>query len=192
MGIIGLGRIGTATALRAKAFGLNVVCYDPYVSRGTEIAVGIQRVESLRALLEMSDVISLHCPLTNETRNMINAETLGQMKKKAILINTARGAIVDVPALLDALRNDVIAGAALDVLPVEPPTKVDPISVAYAGRSDVLTGERLLLSPHAAWSSPESVADARRLAVETAMLCLNEGRTRNLVNNPKLAQVAAE
>ncbi|ASM74850.1 MULTISPECIES: C-terminal binding protein [Roseobacteraceae] len=191
-GVVGLGRIGTATALRAKAFGLNVVCYDPYVSRGTEIAVGVQRVESLRALLEVSDVVSLHCPLTDETRNMINAETLGLMKSNAILINTARGAIVDVPALLDALRGDVIAGAALDVLPVEPPAKDDPVSVAYAGRDDVLTGERLLLSPHAAWSSPESVADARRLAVETAMLCLNEGRIRNLVNTPKRAPLAAE
>ena len=185
LGLVGLGRIGTATALRAKAFGLHVVGYDPHVSRGTEIALGVQRVESLQALLEVSDIVSLHCPLTEETRGMINAETLRQMKPGAIVINTARGAIVDVPALLEALRDKVIAGAALDVLPVEPPAPDDPISRAYADRSDPLTGERLLLTPHAAWSSPESVADARRLSVETAMLRLREGRIRNLVNRPE-------
>ncbi|PJE28907.1 D-3-phosphoglycerate dehydrogenase/C-terminal binding protein [Pseudooceanicola antarcticus] len=190
-GIVGLGRIGTATALRAKAFGLNVVCYDPHVSRGTEIAVGVQRVESLEALLKVSDVVSLHCPLTEETRGMINARTLRQMKPGAVVINTARGAIVDVPALLEALRDNVIAGAGLDVLPVEPPSPDDPISLAYAGCSDPLTGERLLLSPHAAWSSPESVADARRLAVETAMLRLRDGTIRNLVNSPEKVLVPA-
>lgn len=192
LGIVGLGRIGTATALRAKAFGLDVVCYDPHVSRGVEIAVGVRRVESLHALLQASDVVSLHCPLTAGTRGMINAHTLALMKPGAILINTARGAIVDVPALLTALRDGVIAGAGLDVLPTEPPAPNDAISMAYADRADPLTGERLLLSPHAAWSSPESVADARRLAVETAMLCLNDGTIRNLVNTPKPAAVAAE
>ncbi|KZY35685.1 dehydrogenase [Roseovarius sp. HI0049] len=190
-GVIGLGRIGTATALRAKAFGLDVVCYDPQVSRGAEIAVGVRRVESLRALLEASDVVSLHCPLTDGTRGMINAETLKLMKPGAILINTARGAIVDVPALLAALRDGVIAGAGLDVLPTEPPAPEDAISLAYANRADPMTGERLLLSPHAAWSSPESVADARRLAVETAVMCVADGQIRNLVNNPAPAAMTA-
>ncbi|MBR9764420.1 MAG: C-terminal binding protein [Rhodobacteraceae bacterium] len=191
LGIVGMGRIGTATALRAKAFGLNVVGYDPHVSRGTEIAIGIARVESLEELLAQSDIVSLHCPLTDETRGMINATTLRQMKPGAIVINTARGAIVDIPDLLEALRGEVIAGAGLDVLPVEPPAPDDPISLAYAGQADPLTGERLLLSPHAAWSSPESVADARRLAVETAMLRLREGRIRNLVNQPRERMVPA-
>ena len=115
-GVVGLGRIGVATALRAKAFGMNVVAYDPYVSRGSEIAVGVDRVESLKSLLARSDVVSLHCPLTDETREMINAATLEQMKRDAILINTARGAIVDIRALIDALRNGDIAGAGIDVL----------------------------------------------------------------------------
>ncbi|MGR3494866.1 C-terminal binding protein [Citreimonas sp.] len=191
-GVVGLGRIGTATALRAKAFGLDVVCYDPHVSRGTEIAVGVRRVESLAALLRDSDVVSLHCPLTPETRGMIDAETLALMKPGAILINTARGAIVDVPALLAALRDGVIAGAGLDVLPTEPPAPGDAIARAYANGADPLVGERLLMTPHAAWSSPESVADARRLAVETAMLCLSHGTIRNLVNTPRRAVAAAE
>jgi len=183
-GVVGLGRIGTATALRARAFGMDVIAYDPYVSRGTEIAVGVERTETLGALLAASDVVSLHTPLTEETRGMINAATLRQMKHDAILINTARGAVVDVPALIDALRDRVIAGAGLDVLPVEPPAADDAIALAYRGRHDPLVGDRLLLTPHAAWSSPESVSDARRLAVETAMLYLREGKLRNLVNAP--------
>jgi len=183
-GIVGLGRIGIATAIRAKAFGMNVVAFDPYVSRGSEIAVGVDRVESLQELLVASDVVSLHCPLTDETRDLINAATLRQMKRDAILINTARGAIVEIPALLDALRTGDIAGAGIDVLPVEPPRDDDAISVAYRNRRDPMVGERLILTPHAAWSSPESVNDARRLAVETAMLYLREGKLRNLVNVP--------
>jgi len=183
-GIVGLGRIGTATALRAKAFGMSVVAYDPLVSRGTEIAVGVDRRESLEEVLAVSDVVSLHCPLTRDTRRMINATTLKMMRPNAILINTARGAIVDTDALVEALRNDVIAGAGIDVLPVEPPDPDDMLAKAYHGRADPLVGDRLLITPHAAWSSPESVSDARRLAVETAMLYLREGRLRNLVNTP--------
>jgi D-3-phosphoglycerate dehydrogenase len=184
-GIVGLGRIGTATALRAKAFGMRVVAYDPLVSRGTEIALGVERVESLAELLAASDVVSLHCPLTPETRGMINRETLRHMRRSAILINTARGAIVDTDAVLDALRDGSLAGAGLDVLPAEPPGADDALSLAYAGRLDGLAGDRLILTPHAAWSSPESVADARRLAVETALIYLREGKLRNLVNAPR-------
>jgi phosphoglycerate dehydrogenase-like enzyme len=182
-GVIGLGRIGTATALRAKAFGMSVIGYDPYVSRGTEIALGVDRTDRLEALLSASDVVSIHCPLTDETRNMINAETLAAMSHHAILINTARGAIVDIPALVQAVRNGTIAGAGIDVLPVEPPAENDVIAKAYRAAGDPILGNRLIVTPHAAWSSPESVADARRLAVETAMLYLREGRLRNLVND---------
>ena len=163
---------------------MTVVAYDPYVSRGSEIALGVDRVESLKGLLAMSDVVSLHCPLTDETREMINATTIQQMKRDAILINTARGAIVEIPALLDALRNGEIAGAGIDVLPIEPPSRHDALAVAYRNRADPIVGERLIVTPHAAWSSPESVSDARRLAVETAMLYLREGKLRNLVNAP--------
>lgn len=183
-GIVGLGRIGTATALRAKAFGMSVAMYDPLVSRGTEIAVGVERMESLEELLAAADVVSLHCPLTDQTRDMIDAARLALMKPDAILINTARGAIVDIPALIDALRRGVIAGAGIDVLPVEPPPAGDVLAEVYRARADPMVGERLLVTPHAAWSSPESVSDARRLAVETAMLFLRQGRLRNLVNAP--------
>jgi phosphoglycerate dehydrogenase-like enzyme len=82
------------------------------------------------------------------------------------------------------LRSGLVAGAGLDVLPVEPPRQDDAITLVYSGRADPMVGDRLILTPHAAWSSPESVADARRLAVETAMLYLRDGKLRNLVNNP--------
>jgi phosphoglycerate dehydrogenase-like enzyme len=184
-GVVGLGRIGIATALRAKAFGMSIVAYDPLVSRGTEIAVGVRRVESLDELLAVSDVVSLHCPLNKETRGMINEDSFKKMKRDAILINTARGGLVDVPALIAALRGEKIAGAGIDVLPVEPPPANDPLALLYRNRSESLVGDRLIVTPHAAWSSPESVSDARRLSVETAMLYLRDGKLRNLVNQPK-------
>ena len=103
-GVVGFGRIGTATALRAKAFGFRVVGFDPYVSAGTEIALGIERVGALEALLDAADIVSLHCPLTAETKGMIGAEAFRRMKPNAILINTARGEIVDVSAMIAAIR----------------------------------------------------------------------------------------
>ena len=149
-GVVGFGRIGTATALRAKAFGFSVVGFDPYVSAGTEIAIGIERVSALDALLDVADVVSLHCPLTSETKGMINAEALRRMKSNAILINTARGAIVDVAALIAAIRHGEIAGAGIDVLPAEPPHPNDEIAVAYRNLKAAGIADRLILTPHAA------------------------------------------
>ena len=182
LGIVGLGRIGTATALRAKAFGMRVVAYDPYVPRGQEIALGVERVDRLEALLRRSDVVSLHTPLTEETRHMIDATALSAMPPHAILVNTARGAVVDIDALHDALKRGSVAGAALDVLPVEPPPDPLPKLVrAYADRAEWLAG-RLVLTPHAAWGSPESAEDVRRLSVETLIAHLRDGELRNCVN----------
>ncbi len=182
LGIVGLGRIGTATALRAKAFGMRVVAYDPYVSRGQEIAVGVDRVERLGDLLGQSDVVSLHTPLTEETRHMIDAAALAAMQPHAILVNTARGAVVDIDALHDALKAGTIAGAALDVLPAEPPPEaLPPLVRAYSDRAEWLAG-RLVLTPHAAWGSPESAEDVRRKSVETVVAHLRDGELRNCVN----------
>ncbi|PKU23404.1 C-terminal binding protein [Telmatospirillum siberiense] len=185
LGLVGLGRIGTATALRAKAFGLHVVVYDPYVSRGTEIAVGVQRVESLEALLGLSDIVSLHCPLTPETTGLMNAAAFAAMKPGALFLNTARGPVVDLDALHQALRSGQVAGAALDVLPTEPPSPDEPLIRDYLAQADWLKG-RLLLTPHGAWNSPESRFDARRLSIETVMTYLTEGKLRNLVNGDLL------
>ena len=185
IGLVGIGRIGTATALRAKAFGLNVVVYDPYVSRGTEIALGVRRVESLDALLRDSDIVSLHCPLTPETEGLINAAAFDAMKPGVLFINTTRGPVVDHDALCEALRNGKVAGAALDVLPNEPPSPDEPLIREFLKQDDWLKG-RLLLTPHGAWNSPESRYDARRLSTETVMGYLTEGKLRNLVNGDLL------
>ena len=102
-GIVGCGRIGTATALRAKALGLDVVFYDPYLRQGMDKALGIRRVYQLEDLLEQSHFVSLHCYLDASTRHLINARTIARMRPGAMLINTARGPVVDENALLDAL-----------------------------------------------------------------------------------------
>jgi D-3-phosphoglycerate dehydrogenase len=185
-GIVGLGRIGIATALRAKAFGMRVVAHDPYAPAGMEIAAGVERVNTLGDLLAASDVVSLHCPLTAETHNLINAEALSKMRRDAVLINTARGAIVDIPALIAALEAGTIGGAAIDVLPVEPPPPDDVFVKSYRRLREGKLRDRFIVTPHAAWSSPESRADARRLAVETTMLYLRDGYLRNLVNGAYL------
>ncbi|MTJ83240.1 MAG: C-terminal binding protein [Telmatospirillum sp.] len=185
LGLVGLGRIGTATALRAKAFGFRIVAYDPHVSRGTEIAVGVERVETLEDLLRQSDIVSLHCPLTPETTHMIDAAAFAAMKPGVLLLNTARGPVVDLAALYQAMRDGKVAGAALDVLPVEPPPVDEPLIRDFLAQEDWLTG-RLLLTPHGAWNSPESRHDARRLSIETVMGYLTAGRIRNLVNGDLL------
>jgi len=184
-GIVGLGRIGTATALRAKGFGFDILAYDPYLPAGQEIALGVRRVDSLGDLLASSDVVSIHCPLTPETRGMIGAEALQRMQSHAILVNTARGAIVDIGALHGALKATSIAAAALDVLPQEPPAADHPLIADYRAGADWLR-HRLILTPHAAWYSPESRQDARRLSAETLVRYLRDGHLRNCVNGEYL------
>ncbi len=119
-GVVGIGRIGTAAALRAKAFGMDVVFYDPYVSNGVDLSLGVRRVHSLEELMRQCDVVSVHVPLSDQTRKLINATALAAAKPGLILINTARGEVVDVDALYDAMRRGTVRAAGLDVLPVEP------------------------------------------------------------------------
>ncbi|MBM3536015.1 MAG: C-terminal binding protein [Alphaproteobacteria bacterium] len=180
-GIVGLGRIGTATALRAKAFGYEVLAYDPYLSNGQEIAVGVLRLSSLNELLSASDVVSLHAPLTPETRGMIGRAQLRRMKRGSILINTSRGPVIDTDALAEALQNEWIDAAGIDVLPEEPPTSGGRLVEAYC-KNLPWTRNRLILTPHSAWSSAASQADARTKAVETCLDYLGHDRLRNCVN----------
>ena len=179
-GVGGLGRIGTAAALRAKALGMDVVFYDPYRAGGTELSLGIRRVDFLETLLRQADIVSLHAPLTDETRGMIDHGALAQMKPSAILVNTARGPMVDTAALLEALRSGRIAAAALDVLPSEPPAD-DPLVAAWqAGEAELRA--RLVLSPHAAVYSPDPYFDLRRKSAETVLAYFRDGILRNRVN----------
>lgn len=189
-GVVGLGRIGTATALRAKALGMRVVFYDPYRPTGTELSVGLERVPSLDALLAQSDVVSLHTPLTAETRQMISTAALAAMKPTAILVNTARGGVVDLAALTPALVEGRIAGAALDVLEIEPLPADHPLMRAWRAPGSPLR-HRLVVTPHAAFYSPSSLVDLRRKSAETAAFYLREGWSRDCVNRDLIDPQAA-
>ena len=135
--VLGLGRIGLATARRAAAFDMKVIFHDPYLSNGTELAVGYERVRSLEEFMARADILSVHTPLTEETRGLVGARTLAHAKPELIVINTARGPIVDLDALADALREGRIAGAGLDVLPQEPADVEPPADRRVAGRRAV-------------------------------------------------------
>ena len=185
LGLVGLGPIGRAVAGRARGLGLEVVVYDPYLPAGEEHPVGGRRVDDFRAFLQEVDIVSIHAPLTAETRGMFDATAFRAMRPGALLVNAARGAIVDTDALADALEAGVIAGAALDVLPEEPPCAGGKLIAAFQADAPWLRG-RLVLTPHSAWRSPASYAECRRKAVETALAYLVEGRLRNCVNRDLL------
>lgn len=180
-GVVGLGRIGTAAARRAAGLDMQVSFYDPHVPDGTDLGQGFQREPTLEALLASVDVVSLHCPLSAETEGMIDADALAAMKPGALLINTARGGLIDIPALETALREGGIDGAGIDVLPDEPPDPQSPLLQAFKRREPWIDG-RLLLTPHAAWYSPDGHADMRRKAASTVADFLENGVLRNVVN----------
>jgi lactate dehydrogenase-like 2-hydroxyacid dehydrogenase len=180
-GVIGLGRIGTASALRARAFGMQVAFLDPFLPNGAELAFGFTRARTLTELLGISDVVTLHAPLTAETRAMIDASAVAAMKPGAYLINTARGPICDTAALLEGLKSGRLAGVGLDVLPNEPATLADPLVAAWQANEPWIRG-RVLLSPHAAFYSPDALGDLRRKAIETAYYYLRDGTLANCVN----------
>ncbi len=184
-GLVGRGRIGTATGLRAKALGMNVIFYDPYLPDGSDQAVGFGRRESLEDLLREADVVSCHTPLTEETRGMINGQALSCMKPHAILINTSRGEVVDVLAVTEALKADRIAAAGLDVLPIEPPEPDHPLFAALKAREPWTDG-RVVVTPHAAWYSPDGARDCREKAALTVINYLMGGPLRNCVNEAYL------
>ncbi len=144
MGVVGLGRIGTRVAAQAKALGFDVVGHDPYAAPG-----GDARLTSLADVLRRSHLVTLHAPLTAETRHLIRAETIGLMRPGALLVNTCRGGLVDEPAVAAALRAGRLGGAALDVFETEPLPAASPLRSL----------PNVLLSPHAAWYSPASLAE---------------------------------
>jgi len=170
LGIIGYGNIGRAVAQMARGFGMEILIA---ARPGSTAPMPKERI-SLNELLQQADIVTLHCPLTAETKNLINARSLALMKPTAFLINTARGALIDELALVAALQKKTIAAAALDVISQEPPRSDHPIIQAAAEL------ENLLVTPHTAWSAREA---RQRLLVEVkenigAYLC---GKPRNLV-----------
>jgi D-3-phosphoglycerate dehydrogenase len=159
LGVVGTGRIGSIVCRRMKGFGFNVIACDPYLSDEQRAAIGVDFVD-MELLLRDSDFVSIHTPLNDETRDIINAETLSLMKPTAHLINTARGPLVDVNALVDALHNRKIAGAAIDVYGLEPP----PPSFPLLGMDNVI------LTPHMAWASEEAGQGIRERILEDILL----------------------
>lgn len=166
-GIVGLGRIGTAVALRAKALGFHVSFYDPKLPNGTELALGIARAPTLEALLAKADVLSIHVPQTRHTLGLIGAAQFAALPAGAVVVNTARGGTMDFDALMAAMKTGHVAAAGLDVMPVEPPVEpVHPLLHDYRTRAPWLLG-RLIVTPHSAYWTPDADWDIRIKSAET-------------------------
>lgn len=176
LGIVGLGRVGTAVALRAKAFGFNVIFYDPYLPDGIEKSLGLARVYTLQDLLFQSDCVSLHCTLNEHNHHIFNDFTIKQMRPGAFLVNTARGGLLDESALASALKEGRIRAAALDVHENEPYN-------ALAG--PLKDAPNLICTPHAAWYSDASSTELREMAaheIRRALVGRIPDSLRNCVN----------
>ena len=189
-GVVGLGRIGTAAMRRAQAFDMDCVFFDPYQPSGIELALGVRRAETLDELMGQADVVSVHTPLNDETRGLVGKDAFTAAKtaqaqrpgsKGIIVVNTARGPIVDLDALHEAMRDDTVLAAGLDVLPDEPANLNAPLIAAWH-RNEEWLKHRLVLTPHSAFFTPESVRDIRAFSARTAVRYLRDGRLTNCVN----------
>jgi D-3-phosphoglycerate dehydrogenase/C-terminal binding protein len=179
--IVGLGRIGTAVALRAKVLGMDVAFYDPYKPSGYDKSLGIRRLEDFGELLAQSFVLSLHCPLTDETFHLLNAQTIAKMPVGAYLVNTARGAVVDTTALPAAIASGHLAGAGIDVLEHEPPAADHPLLAAWRDPQHAAQ-HRLIVNPHSAFYCEEGLMDMRTKGSEACRRALSGRPIPNVVN----------
>lgn len=170
-GLFGLGRIGTATALRAKALGFRTIFYDPYVPSGMHKAVGLKRVSSLDELMHESDTVSVHSPLTPETRGIIGEREIALMKRGSFLVNTARGDIVQKAPVFAALRSGHLAGAGLDVVENEPLRTAEEAATP-----------NLIVTCHAAFCSPEGMVEMRSTSAKIARAAVLGEKVWNRVN----------
>lgn len=168
MGIVGLGRIGRATAELALALGMKVLAHDPLAPAAPPPQVELTALDDL---FRRSDVVSLHCPLTDQNRGMVDAARLALMKPSAFLINTSRGPLIDEPALAEALNAGRLAGAGLDVLAVEPPRSDNPL----------LRAKNCYITPHVAWATRSARARLMQTAVDNVRAFL-AGKVQNRVN----------
>ncbi|MBU4535676.1 MAG: phosphoglycerate dehydrogenase [Euryarchaeota archaeon] len=172
LGIVGMGRIGSQVVIRAKAFNMEIMVYDPYISKEAGAEMGVSVVD-LETLLKESDVITIHVPLTPETRHLISTKEMEIMKNTAFIINCARGGIVDEDALYYALKNDIIGGAALDVFESEPPEK-----------SPLLELDNLLATPHIGASTAEAQRDAALIVANEIITVFKGDSPHNVLNMP--------
>ena len=180
-GVIGLGRIGLAAARRAAAFDMKVIFYDPHLLSGVDLSTGYERVHSLAELMARSDVASVHTPLSDETRKLLGAEAFAAAQPGLVLVNTARGPIVDLDALEAAIRQGTVAGAGLDVLPSEPGDLEHRLIRGWRN-GEAWIANRLIVTPHAAFYSPASMVDLRLKSIEVVHAYLAEDRLTNCVN----------
>lgn len=155
LGLVGFGNVGQSVAARAQAFGMRVVCFDPWVASSLLQSQGVAGLPLIE-LLGVADFVSLHCALTNDTRNMINDDTIAAMKRGALLINTARGELIDDDALLRGLNSGHVHGAALDVFRQEPPDSTDPL----------LHHAKIIVTPHLGASTEEAQLRVSTLLAE--------------------------
>ncbi len=181
LGVIGAGRIGGSVILKANALRFQTYFYDPYLSSGTEKMLGAKRVESLDELLKTCDIISINCPLNDETNAMIDENFISKMKKGASLVNTARGAIVkDLDVFYKALKTEHLNCVSLDVLPSEPPKNGLMIS-AWKAKENWLDG-RFIINPHSAFYSDKAYFEMRQKAALNVKRVLDGKKPINIVN----------
>ena len=178
LGLVGFGRIPQLVVPKAKSFGLRVVAYDPYAPAEAFQKLGVESV-SFDELLKISDFVSLHSPLTPETKGLMNAEAFRKMKKTAYVVNTARGPVVDEAALAQALDDKEIAGAALDVMTQEPP-----------GASPLFGRDNVIVTPHTSFYSEESLVELQTKAAQEVVAVLSGQTPRNPVNPEALKTTA--
>ena len=181
-GAIGLGRIGTAIARRVQGFDMTVIYHDPYVPEGHELGLGLKRMQTQEEVLEQADVVSIHVPLSAATRHLIGDAQIRRMKPGSILINIARGGLVDLDAVEAGLRSGHLAAVGIDVLPKEPPADpLPPLLAAWQRDEDWLRG-RMIVTPHAAFYSDAGYVDMRTFSAEILRDGLTGKALRNNVN----------
>ncbi|MEM1506200.1 C-terminal binding protein [Domibacillus sp. 8LH] len=166
VGVLGFGRIPRRFIEKVKPLGFQTAAYDPFVSAEEMAAAGVRKME-LDEIIKGSDYLSVHVPLIKETHHLLNAERFSQMKKNAVIINTARGPIIDEKALIDALEQGMIAGAALDVTEEEPVSKTSPL----------LQMDNVIITPHSAWYSEEAMVELRQKAAKNIVQVLKGEQT---------------
>ena len=177
LGLIGFGNIARALVPKALGFGLRVIAFTPRL-RAEDAPEGVEVTNDLSVLLAASDYVSIHCPLTDETAHLIDANALAQMKPSALLINTSRGGVIDESALIRALKDGQIGGAALDVTDPEPPSADNPL----------LALENVIVTPHAAFYSVAATAELARKAAQNVVTVLQGGVPKTLINKAVLEQ----
>ncbi|MGB8342576.1 MAG: phosphoglycerate dehydrogenase, partial [Chthoniobacterales bacterium] len=176
LGIIGMGRIGSELSRRAIAFGMRVLAYDPYLSSSRARSLQVELIEELDELLPLADFLTLHTPLTPETRHLLNPARLAKTKRGVRLINCARGGLIDETALLESLGNGQVAGAALDVFETEPLPTDSPLRGV----------PNLILTPHLGASTVEAQESVGIEIAQAIRAALLEGTIRNAINMPNL------